>query len=45
MVAASDTGVSLAFGSGTEAWGASVLQALLDVTVLTAVAVAGQAGQ
>jgi len=38
--AASDTGVSLAFGNGSEAWG-SVLQLLLNVTVLTAVAVAG----
>jgi uncharacterized hydrophobic protein (TIGR00271 family) len=38
--AASDTGVSLAFGSGHEAWG-SVLQLLLNVTVLTAVAIAG----
>ncbi|HUK70553.1 MAG TPA: DUF389 domain-containing protein [Streptosporangiaceae bacterium] len=38
--AASDTGVSLAFGNGSEARG-SVLQLLLDVTVLTAVAIAG----
>ena len=38
--AASDTGVSLAFGSDSEAWG-SVLQLLLNVTVLTAVAIAG----
>ena len=38
--AASDAGVSLAFGSIREAWG-SVLQLLLNVTVLTAVAVAG----
>jgi len=38
--AASDTGVSLAFGNTSEAWG-SVLQLLLNVTVLTAVAVAG----
>jgi uncharacterized hydrophobic protein (TIGR00271 family) len=38
--AASDTGVSLAFGSGSEAWG-SVLQLLLNVTVLTAVAIVG----
>jgi uncharacterized hydrophobic protein (TIGR00271 family) len=38
--AASDTGVSLAFGSDSEARG-SVLQLLLNVTVLTAVAVAG----
>jgi uncharacterized hydrophobic protein (TIGR00271 family) len=42
--AASDTGVSLAFGSGSEAWG-SVLQLLLNVTVLTAVAVAGLPAQ
>lgn len=38
--AASDTGVSLAFGNHSEAWG-SVLQLLLNVTVLTAVAIAG----
>ena len=38
--AASDVGVSLAFGSDSEAWG-SVLQLLLNVTVLTAVAIAG----
>jgi uncharacterized hydrophobic protein (TIGR00271 family) len=38
--AASDTGVSLAFGNGSEARG-SVLQLLLNVTVLTAVAIAG----
>jgi len=38
--AASDTGVSLAFGNTSEAWG-SVLQLLLNVTVLTAVAIAG----
>jgi uncharacterized hydrophobic protein (TIGR00271 family) len=38
--AASDTGVSLAFGSGSEAWG-SVLQLFLNVTVLTAVAIIG----
>jgi uncharacterized hydrophobic protein (TIGR00271 family) len=38
--AASDTGVSLAFGNNSEAWG-SVLQLLLNVTVLTVVAVAG----
>jgi len=38
--AASDTGVSLAFGNSSQAWG-SVLQLLLNVTVLTAVAVAG----
>ena len=38
--AASDIGVSLAFGSDREAWG-SALQLLLNVAVLTAVAVAG----
>jgi uncharacterized hydrophobic protein (TIGR00271 family) len=38
--AASDTGVALAFGNGSEAAG-SVLQLLLNVTVLTAVAIAG----
>lgn len=38
--AASDIGVSLAFGSNSEARG-SVLQLLLNVTVLTVVAVAG----
>jgi len=38
--AASDAGVSAAFGSYREAWG-SLLQLLLNVTVLTAVAVAG----
>jgi uncharacterized hydrophobic protein (TIGR00271 family) len=38
--AASDTGVSLAFGSNTEARG-SVLQLLLNVVVLTAVAAVG----
>jgi hypothetical protein len=38
--AASDTGVSLAFGNGSEARG-SVLQLLLNVTVLTAAAIAG----
>jgi uncharacterized hydrophobic protein (TIGR00271 family) len=38
--AASDIGVSLAFGSGHEAWG-SALQLLLNVTVLTVVAIAG----
>jgi uncharacterized hydrophobic protein (TIGR00271 family) len=38
--AASDIGVSLAFGSGSEAWG-STLQLLLNVTVLTGVAIAG----
>ena len=38
--AASDIGVSLAFGSGREAWG-STLQLLLNVTVLGLVAVLG----
>jgi uncharacterized membrane protein len=38
--AASDVGVSVAFGSWHEAWG-SALQLLLNVTVLTAVAIAG----
>ncbi|HYJ67651.1 MAG TPA: DUF389 domain-containing protein [Nocardioidaceae bacterium] len=38
--AAADIGVSLAFGSGSEAWGAT-LQLLLNVTVLTAVTIAG----
>jgi hypothetical protein len=38
--AASDIGVSLAFGSDSEAWG-STLQLLLNVTVLAAVAIAG----
>jgi hypothetical protein len=38
--AASDIGVSLAFGSDSEAWG-SALQLLLNVTVLAAVAIAG----
>jgi uncharacterized hydrophobic protein (TIGR00271 family) len=42
--AASDTGVSLAFGNRSEAWG-SVLQLLLNVTVLTAVAIAGLPAQ
>jgi uncharacterized hydrophobic protein (TIGR00271 family) len=42
--AASDIGVSLAFGSDSEAWG-SVLQLLLNVTVLTAVAIAGLPAQ
>ena len=42
--AAFDAGVSLAFGSDSEAWG-SVLQLLLNVTVLTAVAVAGLPAQ
>ena len=38
--AASDVGVSLAFGSDSEAWG-SFLQLLLNVAVLTAVATVG----
>ena len=38
--AASDIGVSVAFGSGSEAWG-STLQLLLNVAVLTAVAILG----
>jgi uncharacterized hydrophobic protein (TIGR00271 family) len=42
--AASDIGVSLAFGSGSEAWG-SALQLLLNVTVLTVVAIAGLPAQ
>ena len=42
--AASDIGVSLAFGSGSEAWG-STLQLLLNVTVLTAVAIVGLPAQ
>lgn len=42
--AASDIGVSLAFGSGSEAWG-STLQLLLNVAVLTAVAVVGLPAQ
>ena len=42
--AASDMGVSLAFGSGSEAWG-STLQLLLNVAVLTAVAVVGLPAQ
>jgi uncharacterized hydrophobic protein (TIGR00271 family) len=42
--AASDIGVSLAFGSGSEAWG-STLQLLLNVTVLAAVAIAGLPAQ
>ena len=42
--AASDTGVSLAFGNGSEARG-SILQLLLNVAVLTAVAVAGLPAQ
>ena len=42
--AAADIGVSLAFGSGSEAWG-SALQLLLNVTVLAIVAVAGLPAQ
>lgn len=42
--AASDVGVSLAFGNGSEAWG-SLLQLLLNVAVLTAVAVVGLPAQ
>jgi uncharacterized membrane protein len=42
--AASDAGVSLAFGSYSEAWG-SVVQLLLNITVLTAVTVAGLPAQ
>jgi len=42
--AASDIGVSLAFGSEHEAWG-SALQLLLNVTVLAAVAVVGLPAQ
>jgi len=42
--AAADIGVSLAFGSGSEAWG-STLQLLLNVTVLAAVAIAGLPAQ
>jgi uncharacterized hydrophobic protein (TIGR00271 family) len=42
--AAADTGVALAYGNGSEAWG-SVLQLLLNVVVLTAVAVAGLPAQ
>jgi uncharacterized hydrophobic protein (TIGR00271 family) len=42
--AASDIGVSLAFGSASEAWG-STLQLLLNVTVLTAVAIVGLPAQ
>ena len=38
--APSDAGVSLAFRNDSEAWG-SVLQLVLNVTVLTAVAIAG----
>ncbi|TWD73335.1 putative hydrophobic protein (TIGR00271 family) [Kribbella amoyensis] len=42
--AASDIGVSLAFGDGSQAWG-STLQLLLNVTVLAGVAVAGLPAQ
>ncbi len=42
--AASDIGVSAAFGSGSEAWG-STLQLLLNVAVLTAVAILGLPAQ
>jgi len=42
--AASDIGVSLAFGSEHEAWG-SALQLLLNVTVLVVVAIAGLPAQ
>ena len=42
--AASDIGVSLAFGSEHEAWG-SALQLLLNVTVLAVVAIAGSPAQ
>lgn len=42
--AASDIGVSLAFGSRSEAWG-STLQLLLNVTVLAAVAIVGLPAQ
>jgi uncharacterized hydrophobic protein (TIGR00271 family) len=42
--AASDIGVSLAFGSGSEAWG-SALQLFLNVAVLAVVAVAGLPAQ
>jgi uncharacterized hydrophobic protein (TIGR00271 family) len=42
--AASDIGVSVAYGGWHEAWG-SALQLLLNVTVLTAVAVAGLPAQ
>jgi hypothetical protein len=38
--AAADVGVSLAYGSGSQAWG-SVLQLLLNVAVLTLIAIAG----
>lgn len=42
--AASDIGVSLAFGSRSEAWG-STLQLVLNVTVLTVVAIVGLPAQ
>ena len=42
--AASDIGVSAAFGSGSEAWG-SALQLLLNLVVLTAVAILGLPAQ
>jgi len=42
--AASDVGVSLAFGSASEAWG-SALQLVLNVGVLTAVAIVGLPAQ
>ena len=42
--AASDIGVSVAFGSWTEAWG-SALQLVLNVSVLTAVAILGLPAQ
>jgi uncharacterized membrane protein len=42
--AASDIGVSLAYGSGSEAWG-STLQLLLNIAVLTGVAVVGLPAQ
>jgi uncharacterized hydrophobic protein (TIGR00271 family) len=42
--AAADVGVSLAVGSGSEAWGSTV-QLLLNVTVLTAVTIVGLPAQ
>jgi uncharacterized hydrophobic protein (TIGR00271 family) len=42
--AAADVGVSLAFGSGSEAWG-STLQLLLNLTVLIAVTIIGLPAQ
>jgi hypothetical protein len=42
--AASDIGVSMAFGSGSEARG-SLFQLLLNITVLTAVAIVGMPAQ